>query len=203
MYNSRFFAKKNRGFSLIELMVVIGIIGVLSTIVMVSLSSAREKGRDARRIADIRNIQLALSLYYQDHYFYPKNIYASSNAYVGSDSRNGLLGTYFPVVPTDPNSSVACSAGTEASCYKYAAFSATGGACLTPTTRPTKYHLAAVLEDRTNGELSRDVDAPLAGSGSMAGLTYCTGSGSGDFHGLSTTCGGSTSSPDGCYDQTP
>ncbi len=56
--------KNKKGFSLIELLVVIAIIGILSSVVMVSLNSARAKGRDAKRITDVKQISLALALYY-------------------------------------------------------------------------------------------------------------------------------------------
>ena len=56
--------KSARGFTLIELLVVIAIIGILSSVVLASLNSARKKGRDARRIADLKQLQLALELYY-------------------------------------------------------------------------------------------------------------------------------------------
>ena len=49
---------------MIELLVVIAIIAVLASIVLVSLNTARVKGRDARRLADIKSIQNALELYY-------------------------------------------------------------------------------------------------------------------------------------------
>lgn len=54
------------GFTLIELLVVIAIIGMLSTIAVVALNSARAKGRDAKRIADIRQMQTGFELYATD-----------------------------------------------------------------------------------------------------------------------------------------
>lgn len=64
---------KNKGFTLIELLVVIAIIGLLATIVMVSLNSARMKARDARKQADFKNISLALNLFYDKNGRMPAN----------------------------------------------------------------------------------------------------------------------------------
>lgn len=64
--------KKQKGFTLIELLVVIAILGILSTLAVVSLQNAREKGRDAKRISDIRQIQTALELYMNDSTGYPE-----------------------------------------------------------------------------------------------------------------------------------
>lgn len=55
-----------KGFTLIELLVVIAIIGLLSTLAVVSLNNARSKSRDAKRIADVKQTQTALELYYND-----------------------------------------------------------------------------------------------------------------------------------------
>ena len=54
--------KSSAGFTLIELLVVIAIIGLLSSMATVSLNSARVKARDARRLADIRQLSLAVEL---------------------------------------------------------------------------------------------------------------------------------------------
>ncbi|MDP1615274.1 MAG: type II secretion system protein [Methylococcales bacterium] len=55
---------KNRGFTLIELLVVIAIIGLLATIILVSLNASRTKARDARARGDLRQITNAMALFY-------------------------------------------------------------------------------------------------------------------------------------------
>ena len=64
---------------MIELLVVIAIIGVLAATVMASLNDVRASSRDAARLAQIRNIQIALESYYNHHMEYPdEQTYTSS-----------------------------------------------------------------------------------------------------------------------------
>jgi len=62
---------KKKGFTLIELLVVIAIIGLLSSIVLASLNSARAKTMDVKRLASLKQVQLALELYFDQYGFYP------------------------------------------------------------------------------------------------------------------------------------
>jgi len=86
--------KKTRGFTLIELLVVIAIIGILAAIVLVSLSGARSKARDAVRQSDIRQISLAMEMYYDSH----------NGAYLTSGNIPDSIEDFLNPVPKDPSS---------------------------------------------------------------------------------------------------
>ncbi len=63
-----------KGFTLIEMLVVVAIIGLLSSVVVVGVGSARQRARDARRISDIRQIQNLLENAYVGAGAYPANL---------------------------------------------------------------------------------------------------------------------------------
>ena len=73
---------KNKGFSLIELLVVMFIIGILTSVLLPNLMSARQRAKDAQRIEDMNSIKNALRLYYNDYQIYPTP--ASAPNMVGS-----------------------------------------------------------------------------------------------------------------------
>jgi len=75
------------GFTLIEMLVVVAIVGLLSSTLLVGLGDARRKARDARRIADLRQVQNGLENYYSENREYPKQ---------------DDLYTIVPGLPTDP-----------------------------------------------------------------------------------------------------
>jgi len=90
--------KQQKGFTLIELLVVIAIIGLLSTLAVVSLNNARQKSRDAKRVSDIKQIQTALELYYNDSTTgYPATAGVTSGSPIALGST-----TYMGSVPTAP-----------------------------------------------------------------------------------------------------
>lgn len=59
------------GFTLVELLAVLGIIGLLIVISVIALGSAREKERDTRRMADMRSMQAYFEVYFVRNSRYP------------------------------------------------------------------------------------------------------------------------------------
>ena len=67
-------SKKNKGFTLMEVLVVIGIIGILATIALINLKNARERGNAAQAGGTARSLRIAVELYYDDMGFYPPDV---------------------------------------------------------------------------------------------------------------------------------
>ena len=94
------YAPSSKGFTLIELLVVVAIIGLLASVILASLSTARQKGRDARRIADMKELSTALELYYSSQAApgYPVST-SQANA---AAALVGLVPAYMASLPDDP-----------------------------------------------------------------------------------------------------
>jgi type II secretion system protein G len=92
----------SRGFTLVELLVVISIIGILSAVTLASMSSVRKKARDIQRIANLNQIANAIALYQLDSGGIPPG--EDGVEYVNGNKEwiPGLAPKYISVVPSDP-----------------------------------------------------------------------------------------------------
>ncbi len=122
-----------KGFTLIELLVVIAIIGILAAALLVSLGSARASARDARRIADLRNVQSVLELYSNAKGSYPTETANASLSWDQLEAKIRSASIGVNSLPRDPGPS---------NTYAYSYNS--GG---------TSYILAALLEQAGNAVL--------------------------------------------------
>jgi prepilin-type N-terminal cleavage/methylation domain-containing protein len=92
--------KKHKGFTLVELLVVVVIIGLLSMMVVISVRSIKAKTRDAERVSEMNSLATVLGLYHSDY-----NLYPIFDEYItGTDAFSVTLEatTYITNVPTDP-----------------------------------------------------------------------------------------------------
>lgn len=119
----------SRGFTLIELLTVIGIIAVLTGLFTVSYLAVRQRGRDAQRKSNIKQMQSALELYRADNDSYPPS--ATFQALVCGQTFTSPSGTvtYMNALPCDPT---------------------TGGTYYYFRTSPTTYVIASCLENTSD-----------------------------------------------------
>ena len=135
------------GFTLIELLVVIAIIGLLSTIVVISLNQARAKARDAKRMADLVQLRQALDLYAADNGGqYPPSPcgYNCNNYWCSTNWTGGVfeisLSPYMSRLPVDPINDAPGPWAADNNSYCYG----------NVFTNPPQYDLTTQLEDPNN-----------------------------------------------------
>lgn len=90
-----------RGFTLVELLITIMIIGILVTIATFGVRQAQQSARDGRRRSDLENLAVALELYRSDCNAYPTSLGTSLQGN-GSTTRCANSNVYMDVVPADP-----------------------------------------------------------------------------------------------------
>lgn len=100
--------KKQLGFTFVELMVVIAIIGILSAVVIVPLNQSTEQSRDAQRQADLRAMQTALELFKQKYGRYPEGCNNTPANATNNNAWNGNIAYW----SGEPGTLYECSGGS-------------------------------------------------------------------------------------------
>lgn len=91
---------ENRAFTLIELLVAVAIMALLTAIIISNLTQAKGKSRDAKRVSDLAQIQLALELFFDRCNQYPSTLAVGAN----NNCPSGItLGTFISQIPTAPS----------------------------------------------------------------------------------------------------
>jgi prepilin-type N-terminal cleavage/methylation domain-containing protein len=139
---------RKKGFTLVELLVVISIIGLLASVVLATISTARRHVRDNSRLSDMKSIELALELYWQANNVYPGTTAQYGENTAGSPSCGGwdvsfddkdgdgilfidplVEGGFISKVPVDPQNTGACGVNGQAPSYAYYLYNAGTSGC--------------------------------------------------------------------------
>lgn len=154
--------KKIKGFTLVELLVVMAILGILVALVAGNFRTAQIRGRDAKRKSDLKQLSHSLDLFYGDYGRYPDEF----SGMISACPFNPILSTgttcswgtstmtdgktvYFKTMPEDPSSTGS---------YKYR---------IVPSSSNRKFQLFTRLENEQDSAIDVDV----------VGLGYTCGSG--------------------------
>jgi len=114
------------GFTFIELLVALSIIGLLATVIMAGAEATRKSARVAQRVSDMKQVQNALDLYYANNKAYPSTSgvyrgvcpgFNGGGAYTVNNGLviPGLAPEYIIAVPVDPQSNIT----SDTNCYLY------------------------------------------------------------------------------------
>lgn len=139
--------KSLTGFTIVELLIVIVVIGILATLVLNNISGARGKARDSQRVADITNLSSKLGEYYNDNGGYPSTFSATTLPGIDPEALKDPLGNSItinaPVASQAAAQAVAGPAAGEPN-YKYIPYptGCSGATC-------TGYILKSYIEEPT------------------------------------------------------
>lgn len=134
--------KQQKGFTIVELLIVIVVIGILATLVIVTFTGIQQKARNTKRQTDINAIQSHLEAYKAQNGYYPTMAHVNDSTWRGTNMK-GLD----PAALQDPKgSSQALAATTSATQYGYAPVNDAGTDCSSDETTCSGYTLTATLE---------------------------------------------------------
>ncbi len=155
--------KRNSGFTIVELLIVIVVIGILALLVITTYSGIQAKARNSKRSSDIKSLQTQIEAFYSQKGYYPSRTDMNT-----LDFRTDEMKSLDPKAIEDPSSTTCdptadtspCFVGTAsaaAKAYAYAPLNTSNTSCEGDSTTCVKYTLTATFEGEVNGETALTV----------------------------------------------
>ena len=150
--------KRDQGFTIVELLIVIVVIGILALLVITTYSGIQAKARNAKRGSDIKSLQTQIEAFFSQNGYYPSQTDLNdtkSGGWVATNMKS--LDVNAVVDPSEDNSCLAAGSclksGTPAAkAYYYNVTDSSGNSCETTDTNCAKYTLTATYEGTVNGQ---------------------------------------------------
>lgn len=137
--------RDQQGFTIVELLIVIVVIGILAALVVTTYAGIQAKARDSKRQTDIQALQTQIEAFYAANNYYPSNADMNSTTWRGTNMKS--LDTGAMTDPSGSSSTLLTAAPTATSkAYAYIVKDSANASCETTDTNCAQYTLSAWLE---------------------------------------------------------
>jgi prepilin-type N-terminal cleavage/methylation domain-containing protein len=143
--------KKQKGFTIIELLIVIVVIGILAAIVITTYGGIQAKQRNTTRQDDVKSLQAQLEAFYSQNGYYPSLTDMNSASWRTKNMTSLDTNDLIDPSSSETNANVQLTATPGAKVYAYQVTDSNGNSCETSDTNCAKYTLTATYEGTVNG----------------------------------------------------
>ncbi len=142
--------KRNHGFTIVELLIVIVVIGILALLVITTYSGIQAKARNSKRQTDVASLQTQLEAFFSQNGYYPSLTDMNTAAWLTTNMKS--LDQTALTDPSNPTQSKTLVTAPVAKSYAYAVTDSAGASCEATDTNCAKYTLTATYEGTVNGQ---------------------------------------------------
>lgn len=140
----------SKGFTIVELLIVIVVIGILALLVITTYSGIQAKARNSKRQTDIQSLQTQLEAFFSQNGYYPSLSDMNDSSWLNTNMKSLDQGALTD--PSNPTSSKTLHDGPIAKQYSYEVTDSAGASCAANDTTCAKYTLTAEYEGTVNGQ---------------------------------------------------
>ena len=145
--------RRSQGFTIVELLIVIVVIGILALLVITTYSGIQAKARNAKRQTDIQSLQTQLEAFFSQNGYYPSLGDFNSTSWRATNMKSLDAGALVdPSSTCNPSTTSCLVAAPAAKSYSYAVTDSNGASCETTDTNCALYTLTATYEGTVNGQ---------------------------------------------------
>ncbi len=143
--------KRNQGFTIVELLIVIVVIGILALLVITTYSGIQQKARNSKRQTDVQSLQTQLEAFFSQNGYYPSRTDMNTGTWLATNMKS--LDQNALIDPSNPSSppSKTLLASPAAKSYSYEVTNSSDTSCEADDTTCAKYTLTGTYEGTVNG----------------------------------------------------